>query len=611
MKRELTDVLIVGGGPAGLVSGLLLAKLGVSSVILERNAQTDEHPKAHELNARSVEILSALDISEADLAKEASPLSDGSRVLFCRRINEEIGRIDLLADPERAKKYRQHLRSHLPYFNLSQSEFEKILVARAEREPRVDLRFRHRWESMDPGANTDVSRIADDETKETYAIESRVVIAADGASSPCRRALGIEMEGPVEIQNFVNAYFQLNLRAHIDTPAKLYWIFHPKYMGAFIAHHIEKRWVYAVPIFAPYESADDYPPEVLANRIRGALDYDGDVEIVSTSTWRMTAQVAQAFRAGRVFLVGDAAHRFPPTGGLGMNTGIADAHNLCWKLAAVLREHASDALLDTYESERRPIALRNCEESHRNFDKMFDVIESVGLHPSGPEWLARVTGNRIVRMLPAAIRRILRNVISFPADLLVRRAINNPRVNSRVGKSIADQIGHFDRLGLDIGYRYASGALIQDETEIADDPNGVTEYTPSCNPGARLPHVWLRRDGADISSHDLLGLDAFTLIINGPAADWHEAAVSVGNASGINIKTVAIGCDLADSDGQWRAIADLNPGGAILVRPDGHIAWRTNGPVQSAAETLTRVFKQLMGTMSPNTPTSIVAGEHE
>lgn len=593
--RERTDVLIVGGGPAGLVSALFLSKLGISSIVLERNPVTDEHPKAHELNARSAEILREIGITDEDLAAEASPLSDGSRVMFCRRVNEEIGRIDLMADPERAEKYRRHLRSELPYFNLSQSEFEKILVERVQRAPLAELRFQHKWESMEAGSEHVVSQIRCEQTGEAYEVESRYVIAANGASSPCRRAVGIEMEGPAEIQNFMNAYFQLNLRDHVEVPAKLYWILHPTCTGAFIAHHIDKRWVYAVPLYTPYDTAEDYPPEVLKDRIRKALNYEGDVEITSTTTWRMSAQIAQRYREGCVFLVGDSAHRFPPTGGLGMNTGIPDAQNLCWKLAEVMKGRASDALLDTYEAERRPVAQRNCEESRLNYEKVFEVFEAMGLSGSAPETLAKVVGNRAGRLLPASVRRAVRNFISWPADFLVRRSINNPAVKERVGRAIDDQIGHFDRLGLDIGYCYEKGAVISDGSHPPALENEVADYAPSCVPGVRLPHVWLERDGELCSTHDLLAFGRFTLITNTTDEDWSGAARHTSQRFGVEIKTVNVGHAVIDREGEWARISELESGGAVLVRPDGHVAWRTKVACEDPSETLGSILGSLLG----------------
>lgn len=565
---ETVDVLIVGAGPTGLMCALLLARLGIASVVLERNPVTDEHPKAHELNARSVEILREVGIGEEDLAREASPVEDGSRVLFCRCINEEIGRIDLMSDPARREKYKTHLRQTLPYFNLSQSEFEKLLIAKARTSPLIDLRFGHLWEASDEAADGIVSRIGGEAS---YRVVSRYLLGCDGASSRVRRGIGIEMDGPAEIQTFVNAYFRLDLRDRIQTPAKLFWILHPQHAGTLIAHHIERRWVYAVPIYEPWQSPEDFTPEVLRARIQGALGFKvPGLEIVSTSTWRMTAQVAQRFRSGRAFLVGDAAHRFPPTGGLGMNTGIADAHNLCWKLAAVLRGAAGDALLDTYETERRPVAQRNCEESQRNFEKVFEVIEALGLSRDAPKLLARIMGSRAMRMLPGAIRNGLHRAIAVPAEILIRGARRPGRARDRMLAAIADQVGHFDRLGLDIGYRYEIGALVPDNGPPAPDPGGVSDYVPSCAPGARLPHAWIAVDGKRRSTHDLIGFEKFTLLTGPAKRSWADAARTAAQAFGITLETIIV------DDPEWTRLSGVSGGCALLVRPDGHIAWRAN-----------------------------------
>ncbi|MFZ1863934.1 MAG: FAD-dependent monooxygenase [Polyangiales bacterium] len=595
MSRQLqTDVLIVGAGPSGMTSALCLARAGIQSIIVERAAGLATHPKAHELNARSIEILMGLGVSKEELEAEASPQADASRILFCNTVQEEFGRIDLLADEGVASKYRRHLRLERPYLNLSQTELEKTLLRHVERAEETSLLFGHEWEAFETQQGPAISRVRHLSEDAEIQISSRYVIAADGASSTVRGNLCVDMEGPNRIQDFISAYFEMDLRNHVPTGAKLYWILHPEASGTLIAHHPGRRWVYHVPIFPPHEQPEAYTPEVFQRRLQIALQTDQRIPITSIGFWRMTAQVAERFAVGRVFLVGDAAHRFPPTGGLGMNTGIADAHNLCWKLATVLHGHADEALLDTYEAERRPIAKLNCAESMHNFEKIFEVVEAFGLPREGLTMMAKIKDSIPVSWLPRTWKEVLFRLLGVPVLWALKRFERRPDVRRRVLQSIADQLPHFDRIGLDIGYAYECGALVRDGASRQHPTDPVTEYVPSTRPGARFPHVWLDPPDKTRSTHDVLSNECFTLLHGARGRAWAQAATELSAMlrTTLAVRSIASLTTSSALQEELEALCEVRSGGALLIRPDGHVAWRETMEVPQPKQSLLQALRE-------------------
>ena len=465
-------VMIVGGGPTGLLLARLLERQGLAPLVVERRAGPLRAPAAHVVNARSFEILRAAGIDGAALERAAVPPEDGGFVDWVTRLGgRRIGRL-----PFERQGDDQLTVTPTPLRNLSQNKLEPILADALE----GPVHWRWEWESAEQDAKGVVSRCRHRETGEVAQVRARYLVAADGAGSRVRKSLGIEPVGPDKLQTFVMIHFEASLRERLGTPpGLLVFVCDPEATGVFVVHDLDRESVFMLGYDDAKESLEDYPEARCERIVRSALeDPDLPLRIETVSTWAMTAQVAERYREGRIFLAGDAAHRFPPTGGLGLNSGIQDAHNLAWKLAAVVRGRTDDVLLDSYEAERRPVAQRNAEQSLGNALRLIQVPAALGLGDPG---------------VPAS---------------RIEATLETPEGRARVDEAIATQAEHFDMPGLQLGFSYAVDAP-------SPDPR---RFEPSGAPGARLPHAWLAEAAPQRSLLDLTPLDRFTLF-TGPDDD--------------------------------------------------------------------------------------------
>jgi 2,4-dichlorophenol 6-monooxygenase len=428
--------------------------------------------------------------------------------------------------------------------NIPQNILEPILDRHLAAQSRAKVLRGWECVGLDQDASGVSVQIAGPDGERTE-VRAQYVIACDGANSPIREALRISMEGVPEMARFLMVNCRGDLSRYAEgRPSLLYWNLNPESAGTFIVHDVASSFVYMYPFNADETEFGSAEVQAQAQELvrRAVGDEDFEFEVISTGRWVMRRELAQRYRDRRILLAGDAVHRFPPTGGLGMNTGFNDVHNLVWKLRAVLDGWASEGILDTYEAEAKPIAAANADLSLSNAVKMVEIPGALKLTGDGP-----------------SDRAIL--------DRYSRTSADDPW-RQQVQRVIDDQIEHFVTPGADLGRCYASAIVVDgDESEAAPNPTAV-RFEPSTYPGIRLPHVWLEHDGQRASTLDVLSYDRFTLLVGVNDAQWRPAAEAAAVETGVPLKVVGIGGE------DWAQVSGVGEAGAVLVRPDGHVAWR-------------------------------------
>ncbi len=510
---------IIGGGPAGLLTALLLARRGIRCAVFERKPELSIHPKAIGISRRTAEIFQQIGIRRSVAAVDAGR-GPHDTVLWAKSLmGEELGRTASHPPQPDVAPYDEML--------CPQHLTEQFLLEALDAEKDASIFFEHDVRAIHRGEESVHLDVHRTRLQENLAVDCKYVVAADGAGSFTRHALGITAEGPGDLGHFVNTYFRAPYGRHLrGRKAVLNNLLSDESFEVFVSVDGSDLWLMH-HFLQPGENVADFPGERLIPLIRAASGLpDVPVEILGVTSWVMSPKIASAFRAGRIFLTGDAAARLSPAGGLGMNTGLQSAHNLAWKLAAVLRG-APDSLLDTYESERRAVVTHVYESSNALGGEVFEIL-SAGF--SGDWDRAR--------------------------DLIAQ--------SRRTGSG----------LGRDLGFRYTTGAFVPDVTAPAP-VNDDDVYAPAAIPGARAPHVWLDGDGARVSILDFFGR-GFVVLAAGDAAAWRDAARDLeASACGFALDVVAVGGDegYGDPTGNFLKTYRINPGGAVLVRPDGITGW--------------------------------------
>ncbi len=557
MARFEVPFLIVGAGPVGMIAAILLERLGQRSLLIERRSGPQTAPAAHVVNARSFEICRQAGLDMEAIGAACKSPEDGGHVRFVTRLaDREIGHLPFERQGDECLRF-----TPTPLRNLSQHRFEPILVDAIGKLAETELRYGWQWEqSVQDGAGV-TSQVRDLQSGALHEVRSAYVIGTDGARSRVRSSLGIEMEGPQRLQSFLMIHFAANLREMVrERPGALHFVIDPEVGGVFVAHDIDREWVYMHDFDPDQEELSGYDDARCRALVIRALGEETELEILHRGSWHMSAQVASEMRNGRILLAGDSAHRFPPTGGMGLNTGFQDAHNLAWKLAAVEAGWAPASLLESYAIERLPIARENAQQSVKNAMKL--------------------------ALLPRAL-----GTDEEPTRTRIARTLSSEEGRRSVAEAIEAQAEHFDMLGLQLGYGYAAGALALDDDTLPD-PISPRTYRPSARPGARLPHAWVESRGERRSTLDLIDLGRFTLISLGAHTRWAEAA---RHATHLPFAHIRLGIDATAPDDAWRADCEVGPDGALLVRPDQHIGWRAEGLPDSPASSLDAALRRILG----------------
>ena len=539
LTQEQVSVLIVGAGGAGLALSLLLRQQGIQSSLIERRSDISWYPRARTLNFRTMEVFRGLGL-DAQVRAAGAPISR-----MFRKQNLAAGEQEELLNPATLGEHLEEISPEPLGWYCPQSRLEPLLLAEAKQQG-VGVRYGTELVSFtqnEAGVTAIVRELAAGKTSEVH---TDYLIAADGSHSRIREALDIPTKGLGELpESQIFVYFRADWGELIKGyEADAILTINESGRGMFLITD-QDRGMFAIT-YSPTrgESAQDYPFERCKELIRAALGRpEMEVSIVDMADWRPVQRVAERFQEGRIFLVGDAAHTMPPYLGLGVNTAIQSAQNLAWKLAAVLKGQATPQLLTTYQTERHPVGTLVAEQS--------------------------MTGSAAV-LFEKEMRGNAQRHLKEPLPILYPI----------------------------VGYRYRSAAILsedavppaQGEVELLEplELNGL--------PGSRVPHLWIERQGQRISTLDLFD-GRFVLLTGAGETAWNEAAAAVAARLGIELAAYRIGpdADLLALEATWEAQLGISSEGAVLIRPDGFVAWRSSTLPDTPAEALEQAVAHILG----------------
>jgi 2,4-dichlorophenol 6-monooxygenase len=575
-------VLIVGAGPAGLALSVALSRYGVEHLLVERHQGTAHTPRAHIINQRTVEILRHLRVSDRFHAVATPQRLMANNLWVTTLAGLEVARSETWGtSAERAADYR--MASPEPMANCPQTVLEPMLLA-AARDLGADVRFG--WEfvglAQDQDGVTSVVRESDGNAALT--VRSQYVVGADGARSRVLGQAGLTVEGPDDLARAANVWFRADLSRFLaHRPGVLTWNvmpgpLPPLRLGTLICHKPFTEFVLAFMYDPEQVSLDTLGADELNRRIRAFVGEDVDAEILGVAGWQVRAQIASAYSAGRVFCMGDAVHRHPPTNGLGLNMSIADAYNLGWKLALVLAGRAGAALLDSYSRERQPVGAQGVQRAITSLREGAAVEAALGYEPGQPAEAGWQTLNTLYEPGPAGDER--------------REALH---------KALELSNYQFNAHGIELGYRYRSDAIVDDaspDPAPARDPQ--LYYQPTSRPGARVPHARLQRKGVLVSSLDLVDDLGFALLTGPGGEAWGRPAAVISARLGVHVRVHVIGGreGVTDPYGEWASLREVETSGCVLVRPDRHVAWRCTRYTQDGAERLPAALERALGLTS-------------
>lgn len=584
-------ILIVGGGCAGLSTSMLLSSYGVDSLLVSALPSTSTLPKAHVLGQRTMEIFAELGVAD-EIRRRGTPPENMVHTGFYagvtgthRHAGREIGKVELWGAGYRDPEYVDA--SPCPTANLPQLRLEPILKERAEQLQPGGVCFNHELVALEQDADGVLSTVLDRSTGEHYQVRSRYLIGADGGRT-VGTLVGVDYQGERNILDMVTVHMSADLSEVLeDDSVLLRWLTNPTFGGTFMGGVLNpmgpehwgtrsEEWVFSIGYPSGDPDAGDRD-KVLA-QMKALLGMpDLEPEIHTISVWRMEAIIADSMRTGRVLLIGDAAHKHPPTSGLGLNSAVHDAQNVCWKLAEVLAGRAGDALLDTYEAERRPVVERNIANSVKCTQDTFAFDAALGLDP---ERSAAENWDQLEIIWDS----------SHPEHL--------ERVD-RMNDALAAKAWEFRHHGLEFGYTYRSDAVVEDGTVDEPPRHEVCLYEPSTRPGHPLPHAFVVRRNERFPLQDLTHGGTFLLIAGEDGDAWVEAARKVARTTGVRLEAVTVGADgtdLIDQRFAWLRKREITREGAILVRPDRFVAFRAPGPVEDPATMLDSALVQILAT---------------